>query len=191
MQRKTALALLLVLLVGAGFGGTWWFLHSPHGSLYQIGKAIHDRDAGLFLTYVDVGRILAGSKDELLEAVLPDQVKQDQRNVLKQLLGAFMAPLTDQLKQRVVRLVSDKERDNIPTSWTLVWAAKVSRNGDMALATLEDLSEDRRMRIGLQQGDDGYWRVVEVNAQDLKELLADYLKLKQRPAAQPSSQPAN
>ncbi len=189
MRNKVLAVVVVAALAAGGFGATWWFMRSPHFALYQVGKAIHSHDPGLFMTYVDVSRILQGSKDELLNMFLPEQVKKDQREMLRQIMGAFMGPLSEQVKERVARLVADKERENLPTSWTLVWAAKVDKSGESALALLQDGQNGRQLRLGLQRGDDRYWRVVEINAQDLRALLEEHLRDKIKsavPAASPN-----
>lgn len=174
MRRLLPWLLLACLAVG-GFWATQYFLKSPYWSLYQIGKAIHDRDSRLFLTYVDLGKIISGQKDAIVEMIFPAQDKREQRDVVRQILTAFMAPITEQVRDRVVRVVEDKERDNLPSAWTLVVAASVASDGDSAQVVLKDPIRDRQLRLGMKREGDGFWRVVEINAQDIKPLVEKYL----------------
>lgn len=172
-MRRLPFIILLVALVGAGFAGTYFFMRSPQWTLYQVGKAIYKHDSRLFLTYVDVGEILRSQKEDIVDLILPDQKKDQQRDMVRQLLSAFMGALIEQARDRVIRIVADTERQNLPSSWTLVAAASVTRNGDNALAVLSN--QDDRLRLGLRRQADGYWRVVQINPQDLRALAAKHL----------------
>lgn len=174
-MRRLLLILLLVALGGAGFGATYVFLRSPHWSLYQIGKAVHQHDPRLFLAYVDVPQILSSQKDDILALVMPNQDQSGQRDVVRQLLGAFMGPIIEQVRERVSRVIADPQRENLPSSWTLALAANVTTNGDYALVVLSDPRTSDRLRLGMQRAKDGYWRVVQINAQDLRQLAGKHL----------------
>ena len=187
MRRFLPWILLAALAVG-GFLTTQHYLRSPYWSLYQIGKAIHDHDSRLFLAYVDLGRIIASQKDAIVEMIFPAQEKHEQRDVVKQILSAFMAPITEQVRDRVVRVIEDQQRDNLPSAWTLVAAGSVAVDGDQAQVTLNDPINNHRLRLGMQRTPEGYWRVVEANTQDLKALAEKYLLAQRGATAIP---PAN
>jgi len=183
MKRTWAL-IVLVVLAGAGFWATWGFLRGPHWALYQIGKAIHEHEPRLFLAYIDIERITRSQKDELVRVFLSDRSKEEQDNVGR-IVEAFMGPITAQLRDKAARIVADPNRENLPTSWALVAAANVTRKDDYALVVLSDPQSNRRLRIGMQrQPQEGHWQVVEINSQDLKILLDDYLDKQKPPAAQ-------
>lgn len=175
MRRFWVMALVLALAVAA-FAGTWWALKSPYYSLYQIGKAIHERQPRLFLAYVDVGRILAGQKDELVGQFMSG-ASEEQRRTVGNLVTAFMGPISEQLKDQVARVVADPNRENIPSSFALVAAAHVISKDDVALVVLSDPKEGRRLRLGMQRNPvQGHWQVVEINASDLRPLIEEYLR---------------
>ena len=174
-MKRAWLLIVLVALAGIGFWATWGFLRGPHYALYQIGKAIHDREPRLFMAYVDVDRIARGQKDELLRVFLPDRSEEDHQKIGR-IVAAFMGPITAQLKAKAASIIADPKRDNIPTSWTLVAAANVNRKDDYALVVLSDPQSGRRLRMGMQRHPvEGHWQVVELNSQDLKVLLAEYM----------------
>lgn len=176
-MRGVRILVILALLVGAAFWGTWTLLNSPHWALYQIGKAIHQREPRLFLAYVDIDRILRSQKQALIDELIPDRSKAEGREWASSLLSAFMGPVSDMVKDRVARLVADPKRENLPTSWALVVAAKVDRNGDYAMVVLADPEEKRRLRMGMRRDpSERLWKVVELDADDLKRLLKEYLK---------------
>lgn len=174
-MRRLGLVLLMVALTGAGFGATFLFLRSPHWALYQVGKAIHNHEPRLFLAYVDVGQILQIQKNDILDLIMPDQEQRDKRDLVRQLINAFMGPITEQVRERLGRLVADQQRDNLPSSWALLLAADITTNGDNALVVLRSPQRGERLRLGMQRGKDAYWRVVQINVQDLRQLAAKHL----------------
>lgn len=188
MRRLLALLVLLALAAG-GFAATSWFLKGPRWALYQVGKAIHERNPALFVAYVDVGRILSGQKDDIVDLLLPDQNRAEQRDLLRGIITAFMGTLTEQVNQQVIRVISDPQRDNLPSSWTLAVAAKVDTNDDSALVTLADPQAGRSLRLGMRRVEDGRWRVVEVNSQDLRALINEHV-LKKRDQGKAPAAPA-
>ncbi len=190
MRRGLVLTLVLLLAAGA-FGGTWWALNSPWYSLYQIGKAIHDRQPRLFLAYVDVGRILAGQKDELISTFMAGS-SEDQRRTVGNLVTAFLGPITEQVKDQVARTVADPERENIPSSFALLAAANVTTKDDVALVVLSDPQKGRRLRLGMRRHpEQGHWQVVEINSSDLRPLVEEYLHRRSEAASQGKAAPKN
>jgi hypothetical protein len=174
-MKRAWLLIVLVALAGTGFWATWGFLRGPHYALYQIGKSIHTHQPRLFLAYVDVERIAKGQKEELIRVFMPDRSK-DEHEKVGRIVEAFMGPIAAQLKEKAATMVADKNRDNIPTSWTLVAAANVNRKEDFALVVLSDPQSGRRLRMGMQRhSTEGHWQVVELNSQDLKILLTEYM----------------
>ena len=175
--RRTGIIVALVVLVGAAFWGTWTLLNSPHYALYQIGKAIHQREPRLFLAYVDIDQILRSQKQAIIDEMIPDRSKTDGRNLAENLLSVFMGPVIDMVKDRVARLVADPKRENLPSSWALVAAAEVDWNGDYAMVVLADPEKDRRLRMGMRRDpSERLWKVVELDSADVKRLLREYLK---------------
>ncbi|MEW5914086.1 MAG: DUF2939 domain-containing protein [Thermodesulfobacteriota bacterium] len=168
--------ILLVVLAGAAFWSTHYLLSSPRWALYQIGRAINNHDPRLFLSYVDVDAIVLSQKDAIVEMVVPRERNDDNtRNMVKGLVGAFMGPLTDQVRARVIKAVEDTERRDLPSSFTLAVAASVLVNGEYALVVLKEPEKKRRLRMGMRRTED-QWRVVDLDSRDLKRLAEDYLQ---------------
>jgi hypothetical protein len=178
------------MLAGAAFWGTHYILDGPRWALYQIGRAINNHDPRLFLSYVDVDSIVLNQKDIIVEMVVPRERNDDNtRKMVQGLVGAFMGPLTDQLKVRIIKAVEDPERQDLPSSLTLAVAASVAVNGEYALVVLVDPEKKRRLRMGMRRTD-GQWRVVDLNSQDLKRLAEEYLQQRfgqEKPAAPPQT----
>lgn len=191
-MRRWWLWVILAFLASGAFYATHNFLNGPRWALYQIGKAIHDREPRLFLAHVDLPRVLHSQEDAIVDMVAPKDRRDDNtRNLVRGLVGAFMAPLSDQVAAQVVKVINDPERENLPSSWTLVFAANVTRNGDYALVVFADPSKGQRLRMGMQKRKHGPWQIVDVNSNDLKRLAGKYLeerfgvKVDQKPAPQP------
>ncbi len=188
-MRRVWLWILVGLLGAGGFVATWLFMHSPYWSLYQIGKAIHQRDARLFLAYVDLDAIIKGQKEALLDEFLP-KTDGETRSLVNRFLGGLMPQVLELAKDRVIRVVADPDRDNLPSSWALVPLARVTRNGDYALVVLSDPQSQRRLRLGMRRHpEQGHWQVVEIDPRDLRRLLDEYLKGKfpPKPASPPEA----
>lgn len=191
-MRRWWLWVLLAFLASGAFYATHSFLNGPRWALYQIGKAIHDREPRLFLAHVDIERILGGQKDTIVDMVAPkDERDDDIRNLVRGLVSAFMAPLSDQLAAQATKAINDPDRDNLPSSWTLVFAANVTRNDDYAMVVFSDPSKGQRLRMGMHKQRNGIWQVVDIDSGDLKRLAKKYLedrygvKVDQKPAPQP------
>jgi hypothetical protein len=175
-MRRAWVWILLVFLAAGCFTAAWTFLRSPYWSLYQIGKAIHDHEPRLFLAYVDLDQIIQSQKDDFVDVFMPER-SQEQRANVNRILGALMGAVSPLIKDQVVRMVADRERENLPTAWALPAAAAVTTNGDAALVVLSDPKEGRRLRMGMRRDpEEGHWRVVEIDPRDIKDLLGRYLK---------------
>ncbi|KIX11929.1 DUF2939 domain-containing protein [Dethiosulfatarculus sandiegensis] len=179
-MRRTWLVILFVALCAAAFGGSWVFIKSPYYSLYQIGKAVHDRNAGLFLAYVDVEKVIVSQENNLVDQFVPKgRLSDETKEAIGGLLTAFRAPIVDIAKDRIIRAVADPDRENIPSSWTILAAASVTMNGEVALVEMNDPNSPDRLRMGMRRHEQkGYWQVVEVSAEDIKKLLEKYLESK-------------
>lgn len=175
MKRRATLWVLLAVLAAGAFWGTSEFLNSPTYALYQIGRGVHNRDPGLFLTYVDIQQLYRGQKDTLVDTFLPGKERDDTRRIVKGLLTALSPQITDEVKRKVVAWVADPQRDNLPSAWALVAAANINRRGDYALVVLSDPEAKERMRLGMRRMKDQPWRVVEINGRDLKILLSRHV----------------
>lgn len=174
--RRVWLWILLIVLASGAFWGTLHIMNSPRWALYQIGKAINEHDPRLFLAYVDVDTIVRGQQGAIVELVVPrDKNDQDTRNMVRGLVDAFIKPLSDQVKIKIIKAIEDTERNDLPTSWTLAVAAQVVANEDYALVVLSDPESGRRLRLGMQRKNDGHWRVVNLDSRDLKLLVKEYL----------------
>ncbi|BEQ14907.1 DUF2939 domain-containing protein [Desulfoferula mesophila] len=175
-MRRWWLWILLAFLATGAFYLTHSFLDGPRWALYQIGKAIHDREPHLFLAHVDIENILQGQKETIVDLVAPKGQKDDDtRNLVRGLVGAFMAPLSDQMAAQVVKAINDPNRKNLPSSWTLVFASSVTRNGNYALVVFSEPEKGRRLRLGMEKVQNGPWRVVDIDPNDLKRLAKDFL----------------
>ncbi|MCB2226593.1 MAG: DUF2939 domain-containing protein [Desulfarculaceae bacterium] len=202
MMRRWWLWVILAALASSAFWLTHGFLSGPRYALYQIGKAIHDREPRLFLAYVDIDSVLRGQKDFFVDMVAPKGEDEQRRSIIRGLAGAFMGAAVDQARYEVSKAIKDPNRQNLPSSWTLVFAANVTTNRNYALVVLSEPGQGRRLRLGMHQKEGEHWRVVSIDSRDLKALGKEFLKdrygiqieersEKQQPQAAPAPQPAS
>ena len=196
-MRRWWLWMLVAAVASGAFWATHDFLSGPRYALYQIGKAIHDREPRLFLAYVDVEGILKGQKETFLNMVAPKGGDEQRRSIIRGLTNAFMGTITDQATYEVIKAIKDPERENLPSSWTLVFAARIKSNENYALVVLSEPQEGRRLRLGMHKKEGGPWRVVSIDSRDLKALAKEFLKDRfgiqveeEKPPAQPPQPPA-
>lgn len=175
MKRSLGIILFVVLAAGAG-GATYWFLNSPHYSLYQIGRGVHNRDASLVLAYVDLDAVYRSQKDEMVDLFIGGENREAARQTIKNILTVFSAQIQQQLRSQAIKWIQDPGRDNLPTAWALPAAATVARRDDYALVVLNNPIEKQRLRLAMRRTDDQPWKVVEVNAHDLKKLIERHIK---------------
>ena len=95
---------------------------------------------------------------------------------MQKILSAFLPHIQSLARDRVARIIADKNRQNLPASWALLPAAEISTNGDAALVVLSDPDSGKRVRLGMKRyPEDGHWRVVHIDPKDLRKLLEDHL----------------
>ena len=150
MRRGWGILIIAALAVAA-FWGTWAFLRSPHYAIYQIGKAIYQRDAQLFLAYVDVDHILLNQSGDVAALLVPELKEQNQKTMIKQMVGVIMGALKNQIKDRVAKAVADPKRENLPSSWTLLAGANITSKDHFALVVLSEPEKGRRLRMGMRR----------------------------------------
>lgn len=177
MRRWLFYGVFIVLLT-LSFGAVSYILNSPYRALYEIGKAIHERDGQLFLAYVDVPRILHNQRDDIVAILLPESGQDEKRAALSQVMGVLVGAMGQQISQQVARIVEDPQRDNIPSSWMLVLASTVTRDGFQAHVLLEESGEQgRKLRFTMTSDADEVWRITSFNTEDLRRLAEEYIKI--------------
>ncbi|MBW1917922.1 MAG: DUF2939 domain-containing protein [Deltaproteobacteria bacterium] len=190
MRRKT-LTLILVVLAFSGaiiLGYLWFWQGTPRHTLYQMVRAIQNRDINNFYKFVDLQAIFNNfindasqdlgflNENNQKEEPPPDEFarwsrklgKKFARYLLPKLFGTFEAQIKGQIERYLLSL-STSETLSLTA---LVTQAQIQQQGHQAEVTLIDPETKKPLRFRMQQNPDTReWRVVEVNYQDLKEFL--------------------
>jgi hypothetical protein len=180
-KNRSIIAGLVLIGLAFGLGLTWrWVQETPYYSLYQIGASLKNRDTTTLLTYVDLASILnkqvSGSLSSLLSPLGPSE---SLKKIIGQ-LGDLTIQLTPDVNKGLTNIISKRIRDyldnsqnpTLPSSFMLLTLAEVKAKEDFALVTLKYAKE--QLRLGMKK-QDGFWRVVELNPEDLRKLLTTYL----------------
>lgn len=173
--RMMGWTLMALLGIGA-FVGMTILLNSPTYALFQLGRAIHHRDAGLFLTYIDLEQVLAGQGDTVVDVMIDGKDREDTRRVVKGLMRALAPQINQELRRKVAEWITDPNRDNLASSFDLVLAADITRRDEYALVVLANPANRERLRLGMRRMQGHPWRVVHINPRDLASLLRRHLK---------------
>ena len=149
-MRRWWLWVILAFLASGAFYATHNFLNGPRWALYQIGKSIHDREPRVFPG-------LRGHRAHTRRAEGHHRGHGGPQGPAGRRTPATWCadwwahswlPSATNLAGQVVKAINDPERENLPSSWTLVFAANVTRNGNYALVVLSDPSKGQRLRYG-------------------------------------------
>ena len=143
---------------------------SPTGTLYYLGKAIHNHDAGLFAKYVDYEAILGQ-----MEA--PSASGASNNVFVKHALQG----LDKSAEGFISRLIEDESRPNLPNSYALLMNATIgdpNESGQVEVV-LQDFSSSYQGRLSftMLKYPDETWRVAMINLQDLEWLALNYFGL--------------
>ena len=163
--------LFIALLAGLA-AATLMFLKdfktTASGSLYYLGKSIHNRDADLFFRYVDYERIIGDLRFAASGSAL-----------MAQLTAQAVSALEQQGENYLRRMIEDPNRPNLPNSLALLLGAQQGQEVDGRVEVLlPPLSLDSRsLRFTLARCPDSTWKAVDINREDLQWLLLSYLGL--------------
>lgn len=189
MRRKVLLPVVAGLtLTGAIIVGYFWYWQgTPRHSLYQMVRAIQNKDMNKFYHYVDLKAIFNNLIKNASQEVdipggwqEPDTPEDDwnrwsrelgekfARFLLPKLFDAFEAQIKAQVENYLLSL-STSETLGLTA---LVAQAQIEQQGHQAQVTIIDPQTNKPFRFWMQQDPQTRkWRVVEVNYQDLKEII--------------------
>lgn len=183
MRRKTLIIILAMVILGAGVAGGLYFrwLYSPRYSLHQMVLALKAKNMGKFFKYLDLKEIFnsfleASSRD----LTTPDDKEGDELTRLGRNLGRKFArlvlPQLFRTYEKDIQAALEKYLTSLDNKQLLglaaaITVARIKVEGDEAQVSIRDpkTKEDFRFHMRLQE--DGRWRIVAVNYQDLKKFL--------------------
>ncbi len=183
MRRKTLIIILAVVIVGAGAAGGLYFYwsHSPRYSLHQMVLALKAKNMGNFIKYLDLQEIFNNFVEASSRDLPPSSEKEgDELARLGRNLGRkfarLMLPQLFKTYEKDIQAAAEKYMVTMDNKQLLaltaaIAVARIEVEGDAARVSIRDpkAKEDIRFQMRLQE--DGVWRIVEVNYQDLKKYL--------------------
>jgi hypothetical protein len=157
-----------ILILAAVAGWALFYLpYTPTWAVLRMKQAIDARDGDEAAKYVDFESVVRNAGREMVQ-------KQGGTDPLSSMLGnaaidLLTKPMAQVAKSSAIQKVDDGAREvqmpGVAVAGSLIL---LHRNGDTAATDFTD-NKGQRWRIHLARGDDGYWRVTEI--EDVEQLL--------------------
>ena len=157
---------ILILAAVAGWAG-FYLPYTPTWSVLRLKQDIDARDGDEAAKYVDFESVVKKAGQEMVQ-------KQAGTDPLSAMLGnaaieMLSKPMAQVAKSWAIKKVDDGAREvQMPPAAVAGSLVLLHRNGDTASTDFTD-NKGQRWRIHLARGDDGSWRVTEV--EDIGQLL--------------------
>jgi hypothetical protein len=157
---------ILILAAIAGWA-VFYLPYTPTWAVLRMKQAIDARDGDEAAKYVDFESVVRNAGREMVQ-------KQGGTDPLSSMLGnaaidLLTKPMAQVAKSSAIQKVDDGAREvqmpGVAVAGSLIL---LHRNGDTAATDFTD-NKGQRWRIHLARGDDGYWRVTEI--EDIEQLL--------------------
>ena len=157
-----------ILLLAAVAGWAVFYLpYTPTWAVLKVKQAIDARNGDEAAKYVDFESVVKKAGQEMVQ-------KQGATDPLSAMLGnaaieMLSKPMAQVAKSWAIQKVDNGAREvQMPGVAVLGSLVLLHRNGDTAATDFTD-NKGQRWRIHLARGDDGYWRVTEV--EDVEQFL--------------------
>jgi hypothetical protein len=157
---------ILILAAVAGWA-IFYLPYTPTWAVLRMKQAIDARDGDEAAKYVDFESVVRNAGREMVQ-------KQGGTDPLSSMLGnaaidLLTKPMAQVAKSWGIQKVDDGAREvQMPGVAVAGSILLLHRNGDTAATDFTD-NKGQRWRIHLARGDDGYWRVTEI--EDIEQLL--------------------
>ena len=157
---------ILILAAVAGWA-IFYLPNSPTWAVLRLKQSIDARDGNEAAKYVDFESVVKNAGKEMVQ-------KQGGTDPLSAMLGnaaieMLTKPMAQVAQAWAVKKVDDGAREvQMPGAAVAGAVVVLHRNGDTAATDFTD-NKGQRWRIHLARGDDGYWRVTEI--EDVQQLL--------------------
>jgi len=163
VRHWTAVSVVVILAVWALF----YLPSTPSWTMIQLKRAIDARDGAAAGAYVDFPAVVRSAGYQMLQ-------KNDNGNIISDMIGRgavdmLSTPMASIAQSWAQHEVDQGQRDvQIPT-WAALAAIVTMRRDDTGASTEFTDKKGQHWVIRLARGDDGRWRIVEVD--DIKQLL--------------------
>lgn len=182
MRRKVLLIVLAVVLLGGALGGSlyWYWINSPRYALQQMALALKTRNMDTFFKYIDLKDIFNNFLDASgADSPEPPDQKADEwtqftRNMGRKFSRYFLPKLFEtfeiQIRTMLEKYLLHLDNSQILGVAAAATTAKIERQGNEAQVTLVDPKTKDPLRFQMRrEPQQGIWRIVSVNHQDLKK----------------------
>jgi hypothetical protein len=182
MKRPLSFLLAALLLGVVVAGGLWWrWYNSPRYALHQMVLALQTKNYQNFFKYLDLVAITdnlteAGGQD-LSQGAEPKDDWERLGRKLGQKMAKMVLPKLMESFQGQIQAAVEQYLQNLTSTQVLalagaVTAAEVSVQGEEAVVTLKDPKTKDTLRLRMARNpQDGNWRIVAVNYNDLKKMV--------------------
>ncbi len=150
---------ILILAAVAGWA-IFYLPNSPTWAVLRLKQSIDARDGNEAAKYVDFESVVKNAGKEMVQ-------KQGGTDPLSAMLGnaaieMLSKPMAQVAQAWAVKKVDDGAHEvQMPNAAVAGAVVVLHRNGDTAATDFTD-NKGQRWRIHLARGDDGYWRVTEI-----------------------------
>lgn len=192
-MKKSKLLITALVLAGMSAGGFHYLKGTPTYSLYQIAKAVRDRDVHTFRKHFDLESITGTLVDEIMQETRDEMEKKKPgdewekvgaamgKSFLEMILPMVKKRLKNELDSQLTRLIENAGEGGSPLlALSLV---EVVRRGKTAEATVK--KDDLPLSFKMRQTPERYWQVVSVDRKSLEEITEEALNLSAASPQQP------
>lgn len=165
-------AIIVILAIAAW--GIFYLPDSPTWAVFQLKRAVDDRNGAEAARHIDFQAVVRSAGYEMVQ-------KQGGADPLSTMVGnaavdLLLRPMARLAESWAVQKVNDGANDvQMPLAAVAASVVLLHRSGDTAYTDFKD-PKGREWEIHLARGDEGSWRVVEVNGvgQLLEQLKRDH-----------------
>src|SRR5271170_3851935 len=164
VRHWTAVSVVVILAAW----GIFYLPSTPSWTMIQLKRAIDARDGAAAGAYVDFPRVVRSAGYQML------QRNNSAGNIISDMIGRgavdmLSTPMASIAQSWAQHEVDDGERDVQIPGWAALAAIATMRRDDGGASTEFTDKKGQHWVIRLARGDDGRWRIVEVD--DIKQLL--------------------
>lgn len=167
---------IVIVALGLG-GGYYWVSGTPQYSLYQIGKAVENRDSETFYKYVDIDSVVDSFTDWVwkeMEEEMAGGKPEDEwaswgyelgKGFAELIMPAMKERIKEGLRSEITKTIEGTEEGMREAFKKISYKdIKVERSGKIAnIEILNFLENEMPLKLKMRQAPERYWKIVEIN----------------------------
>jgi len=177
-------AIGIIVLFGVIGGGYYWISGTPQYSLYQIGRAVENRDSETFYKYVDIDSVVNSFTDwawKEMEEMMAEEKPEDEwaswgyelgKGFAELMMPAMKERIKEGLRSEITKTIEGTEEGMQEAFKKISYKdIKIERSGKIAnVEILNFLESDISLKLKMRQATERYWKVVEINPEMLESM---------------------